>query len=309
MSDSLVLKPIGGDKDPGALGRISERNEESISASGSGFSSRSAALDKLVEEFAVTNISETKPSVSRSASQSIKGINSSSVKPLKEYMAKLCFLMDMTGSMEPQRDAVIQQIANVVDDCCEKFPNVDLQLAFVGYRDVDMSPQERYVIINWTPDPGEFGTTLSRIGCHGGGDEAEDVLGGLQSVLNLDWDRARIKVCFHLGDSPHHGPIFSDPSSPCQDSHPDLQDSPVPYGDLMDELAARKIDYYFGTIENPRHRVTTNRMAELFRERYDGNLQKRNRMRILDMRNFDANLFFEYVQAGLSRSVLSFLGK
>ena len=209
--------------------------------------------------------------------------------------------------MDPQRDAVIAKISEIVDDCINQFPNVALQIAFIGYRDVDVSTSDRYVVINWTDDPFELGEQVKRVKCKGGGDEAEDVLGGMAEALSLDWSTARIKVCFHLGDSPHHGSIFHDPSTGCQDHSPHLQDSPRPHGELLDEFAARKIDYYFGSIENPRGQITTNTMAELFRDRYDSNLQKRNRFRILDMRNFDSNLLFEYVRAGLSRSVLSFM--
>jgi hypothetical protein len=89
-----------------------------------------------------------------------------------------------------------------------------------------------------------------------------------------------------------------------QDNYPELENQPQPYGQLVDEMAARKIDYYFGLLGRL---YPTRRMAEVFKERYDGNLQKRNQMKILDMRNFDSALLFEYVREGLSRSVLSFM--
>jgi hypothetical protein len=215
--------------------------------------------------------------------------------------------MDVTGSMDPQRDALLDKIAQVVDDCAVQFPNVQLKLAFVGYRDVDVSEGDRYVIVDWTSDPTEFGGQVHPVKCFGGDDEAEDVLGGLQSMLDLDWSGARIKVCFHLGDSPHHGSLFHDVQNPCHDLHPELQDQPKPYGELLDELAARKIDYYFGLTQNRFGQMKVKRMAEVFKEQYDGNIQKRNEMKIFDMSAFNADVLFTYVKSGLSRSVVSFM--
>jgi hypothetical protein len=289
-------------KPPQPLSAIPESSSATRDSDSKSDATRSVAIDELCHVLGSVSTNDTLERLGPMRNNSIN-----STRP-KEYVAKLCFLMDVTGSMEPQRDALFDQIALIVDDCATQFPNVALELAFVGYRDVDV-PSDRYAIVNWTSDPAEFGKQVMSIKCFGGKDEAEDVLGGIKSMIDLNWTTARIKVCFHLGDSPHHGRLFDDPNKPCQDFHPELENQPQPYGELIDEMAARKIDYYFGLILNPRGELATRRMAEVFKAQYDGNLQKRNQMKILDMQDFDSALLFEYVRQGLSRSVMSFLAK
>lgn len=229
---------------------------------------------------------------------------------VKAYTAKMCFLLDVTGSMEPQRDAVITKIFDIVDGSCEKFPDVLIEVACVGYRDVDVSESKRYEVIPFTSDMESFCERLARMKCEGGGDEAEDVLGGMDVALKrLDWSSARIKVLFHIGDSPHHGSIFHDRSIGCNDSHPDLVDTPRPYTDILADFADNHIDYNFGLVCNPRNNVTTREMARLFAQSYNSYQSKKNEFGLMDLSAFSPDELFNKVLAGLTGSICSFMAR
>lgn len=225
----------------------------------------------------------------------------------KLYTAKMCFLLDVTGSMQPQRDAVILKIFDIVDRSCEKFPEVKIEVACVGYRDVDVSDSRRYEVIPFTSDTEEFCTRLAGMTCGGGGDEAEDVLGGMDVALKqLDWSGGKIKVMFHIGDSPHHGPIFHDTCG-CNDSHPNLVQTPRPYTEILADYADNHIDYNFGLVKNPRGNITTREMARLFAQSYNSYQSKKSEFGLMDLSDFSPDELFDKVLTGLTGSICSFM--
>uniref|UniRef100_A0AC34G5M5 Uncharacterized protein n=1 Tax=Panagrolaimus sp. ES5 TaxID=591445 RepID=A0AC34G5M5_9BILA len=107
---------------------------------------------------------------------------------------ELCFLVDVTGSMQPHIDGVKNSISKIVDSL--KSPSIiskqqektakQLRYAFVAYRDHSDSK-------------------------HGGGDTPEDVFGGIDRALELPWsNQFGTKVIFHIADAPCHGRKYHD---------------------------------------------------------------------------------------------------
>lgn len=213
--------------------------------------------------------------------------------------------------MERQRDAVVNKIYDIVEAAGTSFPTVAIQVGFMGYRDVTET-DSRYDMIPFTSDITVFGNALGAVKCTGGGDEAEDVLGGMQQALTeLDWSGARVKVLFHVGDSPHHGALFHDASvGGCNDDHPGLYATPRPYADILADYADQHIDYNFALLEcRQRGTVTTREMARLFKASYDSCQSKRNVLDIVDLSAFSVDRLFEKVVKGLTGSICSFLGR
>jgi hypothetical protein len=225
----------------------------------------------------------------------------------KDYIAKVAFLMDVTGSMDTECNAVKSKILDIVDEMYREFPGVAISLAFYGYRDVG----ERPVIVPFTTDSVYFQKeVIDGVTCSGGGDEAEDVLGGLDSALtSLDWSNANVRLLFHVADSPHHGRQFHD-SMGCDDSHPELENSPRPYEAILAEYADKKIDYCFALVKSHgRNVVTTRKMAMMFQDAYNKAQTARNPMTICDLSEFSPQAFFAKVTAALSATMCSFLRK
>jgi hypothetical protein len=84
-----------------------------------------------------------------------------------------------------------------------------VRVAFVGYRDFDDTP--RFVAIPFT-DADTVQGELGRVTAYGGGDVAEDVHGGLLTLLDLPYDPAEgdVGVLLHVCDAPCHGKRYHD---------------------------------------------------------------------------------------------------
>lgn len=291
-----------------ALSAIPESAAATTSRSAGGASDETLSLLGDISSAFAAAASVSNPQSNTVQHQQQSQARSANRVPSRAYTAKLCFLMDVTGSMEPHRNAVHAKIADIVDSSMASFPDVAIQVAFVGYRDVDVSPSQRFEVVPFTADVASFSESVLAVGCHGGDDEAEDVLGGLQRALaaDLDWSSAHIKVIVHIGDSPHHGAIFHDGG--CNDKHAELVNVPRPYTDILCEYADRHIDYNFVVVRNViTHRVTTKEMARLFAAAYNACASKRNDLAVVDLADFSEQRLFEKVIRGLSGSICSFL--
>ncbi len=73
----------------------------------------------------------------------------------------------------------------------------------MGYRDF-ADRQNRIVSIDLTEDVPAVIAFLENVEARGGGDECEDIFGGLQNVLALDW-KFPTRIVIHVGDAPQHG--------------------------------------------------------------------------------------------------------
>ena len=121
--------------------------------------------------------------------------------------ADVAFLVDCTGSMASYIGETKNQIQKIVSEIVEMYDN-KVCVAFVGYRDHGDGPM-RIQTLGFTENIEEFKSFVGSIAATGGGDAPEDVLGGLEAVVNLAWSSAS-KVVFHIGDAPQHGERFHD---------------------------------------------------------------------------------------------------
>lgn len=223
----------------------------------------------------------------------------------KTYSAKLCFVLDTTGSMHHVRDAVDLFISDVVSYCERKYPMVELKVGFMGYKDVGDS--SRYQPLDFTSDVAEFRRSLKAVSCSGGGDEAEDVLGGMNEALKLSWDHQAtdVKVLVHIGDSPHHGRQFHD--GPVNDNHEELANSPRPYSAILAEFADSHIDYTFAQVKNPAGDFTTTRMLLMFQESYDSNPARKSDFSACAIGEFSPKELLSKIKSSLSSSIQMFM--
>ena len=226
-------------------------------------------------------------------------------RPRKAYSAKLCFLLDTTGSMHHVRDAVNAFILEVVDYCERKYPTVELKVGFQGYKDV--GDRDRFQAFDFTADVAEFRRALALVPCSGGGDEAEDVLGGMNEALKLTWEHQRtdVKVLVHIGDSPHHGRVFHD--GPVYDEHEELVDQPRPFSSILADYADGHIDYTFAAVKNPAGELTTTRMLHLFQESYDSNPARKSDFAACAIGEFTPKELFSKIKASLNSSIQMFM--
>ncbi|KAI6231699.1 Efk-1 [Aphelenchoides besseyi] len=171
----------------------------------------------------------------------------------------LCFVVDATGSMTSHIAGVKNSIRGIVADLVKKQEANKkngqsvvnrLRLAFVAYRDYDYP--EQYKVLSFTTSVDEFYNFCTEITlpidntCN---DIPEDVLGGLNKALNLNWSETdNTKVIFHICDQPAHGREFHNDGYMWGDNYPDGDPSGLTAKGIFEQIDAKGIDYYFGKI-------------------------------------------------------------
>lgn len=104
-----------------------------------------------------------------------------------------------------------------------------------------------YEILEFIQNYREFQSFVTKIVATGGGDAPEDVIGGLNKAVQLNWlETSGTRIIFHLCDAPPHGNKYH--AHP--DSFPNGHVSDRPLKDLFEEINEKKIDYYFGRINS-----------------------------------------------------------
>ncbi|RUP44948.1 hypothetical protein BC936DRAFT_148817 [Jimgerdemannia flammicorona] len=131
-------------------------------------------------------------------------LDAARLKRYNKQTLDLAFLVDCTGSMSSIIKQVHEKLQDVLKRLNEEFSHVEARVAFVGYR--DFGDEQKDLIVDFDT-PEAISTGLKRLKTYGGGDLAEDVLGGYANVLVLSWS-SRYRVLIHFGDAPPHGKKF-----------------------------------------------------------------------------------------------------
>ena len=167
----------------------------------------------------------------------------------------LVFLVDCTGSMFPYISQTKQDIDYIVDFIKEEFEN-KVKLGFVGYRD-HQDGSYRIQNLDLSENIDVFKEFVGSIEATGGDDGPEDVLGGLEAAINLNWS-SKNKVLIHVGDAPQHGPRFHD-FGPTADKFFYEESRGLNVENLLDAIKFLNIKYYFAKING-----STDKMVKEF---------------------------------------------
>uniref|UniRef100_A0A914QHB4 VWFA domain-containing protein n=1 Tax=Panagrolaimus davidi TaxID=227884 RepID=A0A914QHB4_9BILA len=177
---------------------------------------------------------------------------------------ELCFLLDVTGSMQPHIDECrdsIKQIVEILKPTKTKYAGIAklLRLSLIGYR--DHCDEKQFEILNFTESPEEFREFVSSVPADGGGDQPEDVFGGIEKALELPWsNQCGTKVIFHIADAPCHGKKYHNIG---HDDYPNGDPKERTETNLFRKIKENDIDYHFGRINN-----TTDKMIQVFTEAF-----------------------------------------
>ena len=115
------------------------------------------------------------------------------------------FLLDATGSMGDEIDAVKERIQGMISAIALADPAPDVRFGVVAYRD----REDDYVtrVYQLTRDIDRIVDNLEQIEADGGGDYPESLNEGLHVALDdIDWDAATgvARLVFLIGDAPPH---------------------------------------------------------------------------------------------------------
>ena len=124
----------------------------------------------------------------------------------EEQTLELGLLLDCTASMSSWIDRAKQTIHEIIDKAikeCEEDGKLKCRVSFVGYRDIKES--RRFEVLPFTNNIDEVKTFISKVSAFGGGDQPEDMQGGLKLSLMQDWTEEAVKRVVIITDAPPHG--------------------------------------------------------------------------------------------------------
>lgn len=114
------------------------------------------------------------------------------------------FLLDSTGSMSDEIEALQSSILSIADQIDDFHPRPDLRFGLVSYRDRG----DDYVVAmaDFTSNVQRFSGQLDQIQAEGGGDYPESLNEALHVALHrLDWrEEDSIRLIFLVADAPPH---------------------------------------------------------------------------------------------------------
>ena len=160
----------------------------------------------------------------------------------------LLFIMDITESMQDLLDETRDSIKYILDKIKRDSPGIDVRFAYEGYRDfADLKEGQVYYTIDFETDMDVFKSKLDEITCIGGGDDAEDVAGGLNAGLNMNW-RSNARYAILIADAPGHGNQYH--NEEVQDDYESGDPNGLVLEDIMEKYADNNINLCLTRIDD-----------------------------------------------------------
>ena len=113
------------------------------------------------------------------------------------FNVDIAFVVDSTASMGRYIQDVKNHVSEIVHKTIEKYPNSTVRVGFVAYRDYT-EKEMNIEALDMTNNITKFIEFVGKLKAYAGGDVPENVLGGLDRALHLDWKYPN-RIIFHIG--------------------------------------------------------------------------------------------------------------
>ena len=145
--------------------------------------------------------------------------------------------MDITGSMGPYLEQAKNNVINIINKIILECPGIDVNLGFVGYREVG----EEYINKQFTQEYTKLQNSIKDIVASGGvGDGPEDMALGMEMAVNKNW-KSNSRFAILVADYPCHGSKYH--SIPT-DLYPNGAPNRRNIEELVNELASKYISLF-----------------------------------------------------------------
>lgn len=125
------------------------------------------------------------------------------------------FMIDATGSMYGSINAAYTMSRQLAENLTTLFPQFKFRFAAVMYRD-PVTVREVHQIFDFSENVTKLVNFFSTVYASGGGDTPEDVAGGFDEVMKLNWSektgKKSLKTVTMIADAPPHGFMYSFPT-------------------------------------------------------------------------------------------------
>jgi Mg-chelatase subunit ChlD len=125
----------------------------------------------------------------------------------QQRKADILFVLDCTGSMQGEIDAVRDAITAFADTIASQA--VRARVGLIEFRDRLIGEEQRALLFDgqpFTSDAALFRSQMAQLRAHGGGDEPESSLDALLLALEQPFDPSANKVIVLVTDAPPHIP-------------------------------------------------------------------------------------------------------
>jgi hypothetical protein len=123
----------------------------------------------------------------------------------------IAFVVDTTGSMKDDINAVRDSLLDIIKQIIEKTSGLTIRFGLVSYR--DHPPQDRTYVtktLDLTQDIKQVHKEISRLKPSEGGDTPEAVADALHDArVKMSWGTDAYKVLLLVGDAPPHGKKYN----------------------------------------------------------------------------------------------------
>ena len=200
----------------------------------------------------------------------IKSVNNNFCKEINIKSSEtfdILFIIDITESMQDLLEEARNSIKYISDKIKKEYPGIKIRFAFEGYRDFeDIKNGEKYYTIDFEINENVFKKRLENIVAKGGGDDAEDVVGGLYAGYNMSW-RSNARYTILIADAPCHGRKYHD--NDVDDYYPQGDPNGLILEDLMKKYVEKNINLVLTKIDD-----YTDKMFKIMKDSYNEESQK-----------------------------------
>ena len=173
-------------------------------------------------------------------SQILKSVIPEQEKLLAKLDLDLMFVVDCTGSMGAWIDAIKKELSTIINHVQNEFQLSLVRVSFVGYRDFS-DCKKQFSVHDFSTNIEEMIHFIGKQKAIGGGDLAEDVIGGLAYGLQQSW-QSRARYAILICDAPSHGRDYYE--GKIDDKYPDGDPNGRKLEELMSQYAKNGIIFY-----------------------------------------------------------------
>ena len=180
----------------------------------------------------------------------------------------LLYIMDTTGSMEQYVKTTKEKLIKIIDNIIKECNGIEINLGFIGYKDVFEHEKDNYLDVNFTQNYDEVKNKISNIKVGGGDDTAEDVVWAFEKAINKTWT-SNAKIAILVTDAPCHGIKYH--KEDLIDNYPGGDPKGKDIEELVDKMAKMNISLICIELQN-----YTKKMYDIFNDIYKKNKKYKN---------------------------------
>ena len=182
----------------------------------------------------------------------------------------LLFIVDITLSMETYLEIIKINIKKTINEIVKNFPEIELNLGFIGYRDYE----EEYIDIDFTQDHTKLTNIIDNVVGRGGiwyiETPVDSVTFALDLALKKNW-KSYSKLIVFIADSPGTGGNRWGSFG---------RKEKIKMGEMIGEMAEQKIALFCLRINN-----STDEIFQIFEDAYNERIPYDNIFYIIDDKN------------------------